>query len=165
MDEDSDLDFKLEEGTELKSGPSARLRAMDLLARREHSALEIRNKLLRKGHEESEIEATLADLQNENLQSDTRFAEMLVRSRSSRGQGPLKVKHELSQHHLDSELVNELVDETDWFQVAREVHAKKFGNNQPVDYKEWARRARFMQSRGFGSGIISTILNDKEFDT
>ncbi len=150
---------------EPKTRSSAHIRAMGMLARREHSTHEIRGKLIRQGHDEAEIESVLSDLRNKNLQSDARFGEMLVRSRGRRGKGPLKVRYELSQHQLEPDYIDELIDATDWFKVARQVHAKKFGDRQPADYKERAKRMRFMQSRGFDSGTISAILNDKDFDT
>ncbi|MGU9958208.1 MAG: regulatory protein RecX [Arenicellales bacterium WSBS_2016_MAG_OTU3] len=154
-----------EKQVERKTRSNARIRAMDMLARREHSAHEIRGKLARQGHDEAEIESVLSNLRNKNLQSDARFGEMLVRVRGRRGKGPLKVRYELSQHQLDPDYVDELINATDWFEVAREAHTKKFGDRQPADYKERAKRMRFMQSRGFDSGTISAILNNKDFDT
>ena len=48
--------------------------------------------------------------------------------------------------------------ELDWFALAEQVFRKKFGEPGPVDMKEKARRARFMQYRGFSSDHYQHLL-------
>jgi len=44
--------------------------------------------------------------------------------------------------------------------LAQEVFCKKFGAPAPVDLKEKARRARFMQYRGFSSDHYQHLLDN-----
>ena len=59
----------------------ARAKALDLLARREHAAAELRRKLERKGIDPLCAEQAVAELGEEGLQSDTRYAESVVSAR------------------------------------------------------------------------------------
>ncbi|SVA61312.1 uncharacterized protein METZ01_LOCUS114166, partial [marine metagenome] len=52
-----------------------------MLARREHSRVELRSKLSARGFAEELIETLLESLQDERAQSDQRFAESLLSSR------------------------------------------------------------------------------------
>jgi len=74
--------------------------AIRYLARREHSVRELVDKLIAKGFELSDIHETIARLQAENLQSEGRFVEMLIRSRISQGKGPVRIIHELEEHRI-----------------------------------------------------------------
>ena len=53
-----------------KKGRSLRHVAMDFLARREHSAFELRQKLEARAAEEDDVDAVIRQLQEQRLQSD-----------------------------------------------------------------------------------------------
>ena len=139
-------------------------KATALLARREHSEYELTLKLTRKGHPPEEVAAVLADLKVQGLLSDERFTESLVNSRRERGYGPLRISQDLRSKGVAQELVERWIDANDpqWLDVLRAVWTKKFGGEQPNSYKEWARQARFLQSRGFSSEQIRQVV---DFDT
>jgi regulatory protein len=138
---------------------------MDCLARREHSADELRRKLVARDFTPGEIDATLADLEREGLLSDARFAEAFVAARWRRGQGPARLRAELVQRGLSSELIITALDAHDWFEGARAAREKKFGSEQPADYKDKARQIRFLQYRGFdGEQIRHALADDWEHD-
>jgi regulatory protein len=143
----------LEEGfSEAKIAPTdVRVAAMNLLARREHSISELRRKLKRRFPDDAVIDEQIARLTGENLQSNRRFAESYARQRIDRGYGPVRVCEELRERGASSFDVTAAIEESqvDWFAVASEVALKKFGALPPSDIKEKARRARFMQYRGF----------------
>ena len=124
---------------------------MNLLASRDHSRHELTTKLSRRCADDALLAQVIDQLQAENLQSDARFAETFVRSRSQRGYGPHRLKQELRQRGISSELALQALEdgEVDWNKLARDVQAKKFGEQPPVDAREKARRARFMYQRGF----------------
>lgn len=137
-------------------------RAVALLARREHSRAELARKLSVHGTQE-EIDSVLNSLQDAKLLSDQRFAAMFVRSRAERfGLGRLRqelrlrgVEAELAEQELAAEhLPGEL-------ERARGVWEKKFGT-LPADAREWARQARFLQGRGFGSEVIRQLLKQMD---
>ncbi len=128
-----------------------RVAAMDLLARREHSCKELKQKLKKRFDDETIIDEQLDRLAEEGLQSDSRYAESFVRQRFNRGHGPLRIRQEMRQKGIpdsDIEIAMES-EEYDWFTSAQSVMERKFGTESAIDIKEKARRTRFMQYRGF----------------
>ena len=141
-----------------------RATAMNLLARREHSTQELRDKLLARGFEDDEIMSALQTLSREGLLSDERFTESFIHSRMQRGSGPVKIRAELRQRGVANEVISNWLDERDriWLERAETVRCKKFGATMPVDYKEKARQARFLQYRGFSVEQTRRVLRDDE---
>lgn len=144
-----------------------RAQAMNLLARREHSRRELRDKLVRKyGLEASlsaQVEGVLDQLEADGLQSDLRFAENTLHARARRGFGPLRIAHELSGHDLDREVINTLLDDSglDWSELARKAILKKYSSAElGDDARQLARARRFLSYRGFGGDHIRFALDD-----
>lgn len=139
-----------------------RLSAMNLLARREHLRAELALKLRKRfgAEAEAQIEDTLDQLVEENLLSDHRFAESYVRQRCGKGYGPDRIRQELRQKGVSSELLQLVMEEAevDWVEVAREVRLKKFGAVIPDDFKDKAKQLRFLNYRGFGGEFASAAL-------
>lgn len=140
---------------------TAHERAVRLLARREHSALELRHKLRQRGHEAAEVEAELDALQARGWQSDERFAESRVNARIGAGQGPLKIRAELQAAGIaESNARDALAEaEVDWDEQIRALHQRRFGG-PPEGPKEWQRQFRFLANRGFTSEQIHRVLRD-----
>ena len=132
--------------------------AMGYLARREHSAAELRRKLGKRDYSAEEITATLVALEQEGLQSDRRFAEAFARSRCRRGKGPSRVRAELRERGVAEELVDLALQDLDWAAAARAARQKKFGPDIPADFADRAKQMRFLQYRGFGSDEIRHAL-------
>ena len=128
-----------------------RLAAMNLLARREHSVWELRRKLKRRFSDESLLDEQLSRLTEQNLQSDIRFAESYTHHRINRGYGPVRLREELRERGISKADIAQTMQELDidWCMHATQVMQAKFGELPPGDLKEEARRARFMQHRGF----------------
>ena len=139
---------------------SCRHKAMDFLARREHSRHELTRKLESKCYSSEEIESTLDSLVRDNLLSDQRFAEAYVSSRSKRGFGPQRIARELSQRGIDESIQQQAIDtcEVDWWALAREQQQKKF-KVLPKDYRDKAKQARFLQYRGFSFEQINAVFS------
>lgn len=136
--------------------------AIAFLAMREHSRFELRRKLARHFHDEALVGAVLDDLEIRNLLSDQRFAESYVDQRSRKGFGPLRIRAELSERGVDNGLIAELLDERalEWRDSLREAAGRKFGDAPASDRRELARRSRFLQQRGFPTGLIGRYLDD-----
>lgn len=132
---------------------AARRLAMDLLARREHSRQELKRKLLAREFPPSDIRVVLDALREEGLQNDRRFIEAFVRSRLSKGKGPLKVQAELAARGVPDALVHEVLSaaQADWVALATSVLSRRFGDEPVADFRDKARRMRFLAQRGFTS--------------
>ena len=139
---------------------SARNKAMDLLARREHSEQELRYKLRSRDFDEDAIEIAIEGLKADRLLSDERFTEAYVNQRFDAGYGPLKIRYELQQKGVDSALVDAcmtpLADE--WRQSMLRERVRKFGADLPEDYRERMKQARFLQNRGFSPESVMRLF-------
>jgi regulatory protein len=136
---------------------------MDYLARREHGVLELTRKLITRGFEADSVEAAVRDLITDGLLSDSRFAEAFVHSRFQRGSGPQKIQAELRQRGIDDDLISACLESVceQWLARVREVREKKFGPEQPRDFRERNRQMRFLQQRGFTSEQIYAVFKDE----
>ena len=134
--------------------------ATDLLARREHSRGELRAKLSRRFADQEALEQQLQWLAQEGYQSDRRFCEVFVRSRSQQGQGPQRIARELRQRGVSDALVRELLWESDvdWCEQLGALYRRRFGDAPIADPKERARRVRFLQYRGFPYDLIRDVV-------
>lgn len=139
-----------------------RMAAMNLLARREHSLGELRQKLQRRFDDAAMLETELQKLVEENLQSDERFAESFARQRAARGYGPARVRQGMREKNLSDMAIARAFESAglDWWALAESAFRKKFGEPGRVDLKEKARRIRFMQYRGFSADHYEHLLGD-----
>ena len=97
-----------------------------LLARREYGVVEITKKLSQK-HPPQLVQQVVAQLVEQNLLSDSRFAESLCNSRTGRGYGPLYIAQELSIKGIAKDLIEEFIDKNDpaWLERAIKAGRKK----------------------------------------
>lgn len=143
--------------------PVLRRAAMDFLARREHSRLELQLKLTRKYPDADRdlLAQVLDDLATEKLQSDDRFVESWVRYRKSRGFGYRHISADLhargiSQCVLDRHL---FADDEDWQALADSLVERKLGTGRlQFGDRQHRRLLRFLESRGFGAREIRNSL-------
>ena len=136
--------------------------AVGYLSRREYSRQELMQKLQAKGYEQERILTCLERLSREGLQSDERFTEAFVISRLQKGQGPMRIRVELRQRGVADSMIATHLDERAhcWYERAREVRQRKYADDQPSDYREKMKQARFLQQRGFTSDQIQYALGD-----
>jgi regulatory protein len=134
--------------------------ALDLLARREHTRLELERKLLARGFREDIAAAALDGLEQSGALAEARFTESFVRVRAARGQGPKRIRMELLERGVDAQEAAAALTAggLDWHELAGRARAKRFGPALPKDYKERARQTRFLQYRGFQAAQIESAL-------
>ena len=139
----------------------ARKKAMDYLARREHGRTELINKVIKFGFNAEVADDAVAQLVDDNLQSDQRFVEAFVISRINQGKGPVKIRADLRERDIAGAMIELALEEADqdWCASARAVRVKKFGSEYPSDFNEKARQMRFLQSRGFDSDQIQSAVS------
>ena len=134
--------------------------AMDLLARREHSRLELKRKLDKRFGFNEYTGAVIERLAEEKLLSDERFAENYIHYRSSAGFGPKRIAMELGEKGVSSALCNSLLEQgiQDWLAIASRERQKKFGAAAPEKPGDKARQVRFLQYRGFSFDTIDKLF-------
>ncbi len=79
--------------------------------------------------------------------------------------GVAKITHELREKGVSQELIEAAVEQVKGNELdnAKEIWRKKF-KVSPASREEWAKQARFLQSRGFGFDIIKKVLNQQKTD-
>lgn len=135
--------------------------AVTILAAREHSCHELRRKLVtRFGHGDT-VDEVLDSLQHRGLLSDRRFVETYIDQRSRKGFGPLRIRAELNERGVSSDLVEDGLDlaDTDWQALLLRAAAHKFGDSRVEDRREMAKRGRFLEQRGFPVGLVRRYLD------
>ena len=148
----------MEEG---KSQVSVRNKAMDLLARREHSEQELRQKLQSREFDSQQIDEAIHSLLRDGLLSDERFTESYVNHRFNAGMGPVKIRYELRQKGVADELADLYLEtfEDRWDELMRQLRQRKYGAAIPGDYAARMKQARFLQNRGFSPESVMRLFS------
>ena len=133
-----------------------------LLARREHSRRELRLKLQQRSYEVQPIEQALEQLCERGYLSDQRFATAYVDERVAKGFGAMCIEVELRERGIDAESITAaLMPFADqWDTVLADLLQRRFGDAPPGDQREWLKRARFLQARGFRTDAVRRLLGD-----
>jgi regulatory protein len=138
--------------------PTLRERALRLLARREHTRVELARKLLPHAGLEDDLELLLEDLSRRKLLSDERYAEARAHA-LSRKFGAARIAHELRACGVDKELASAASRSSQETEIerARAVWRRKF-RGPANSREERAKQMRFLQSRGFSFDAIRAVV-------
>ncbi|WED43735.1 recombination regulator RecX [Legionella cardiaca] len=136
--------------------------ALRLLARREHGARELRDKLAQKGYSHTEINEAIVKCQSLGLQSDVRFVESVCTVRIRQGCGPLKILQELQVKQIAREIIDAVLalEQDNWLNYAQAVWDKKYKKQNPLSYVELQKGQRFLLYRGFPTDIIAKVVKE-----
>lgn len=150
---------KIKRGVKTALEKSLRQRALEYLGKREYSAAELGHKLKAYAEEHDDIPALLEDFKAKGWLSDTRFTEQIVHARQAKF-GSAKIAHELREKGIADHLIADAIAQVKDNELAHatEVWRKKF-KTLPTSREEWAKQARFLQSRGFGFELIKKVLS------
>lgn len=165
---------------------SLKVRALQALALREHSASELRRKLLRSPRwvapqafgeaahpapadptkAEAEVDALLRELQAQGLLSTERFIESRVHARAARF-GNRRIQAELAQHGLQLDAASAQDLRATELERARAVWARRYAPASSAapatpaaapQPAEVARQMRFLAARGFSPDVIRKVV-------
>lgn len=148
-----------------ESPESARRYALGLLARRDFGSAELITKLTVKGYTPEAAAEAVAALQEERLLDDARSLEAFVRAHAARGQGPMRIRQELTGRGFPAADIEAALESgPDFVALCREVRQRKFGARPPGSWAEKGKQARFLQYRGFSSDHIRLALGQDPED-
>jgi regulatory protein len=134
-----------------------RARALRLLARREHSRQELEGKLKPHAGSSEDLQALISGLKQKNQLSEERYAEERAR-KLARKYGAARIRQDLKAKGVPEELVARLSSPEDELQKAKAILERKY-RAPATTREERAKRMRFLQSRGFSSEVIFTLLS------
>jgi regulatory protein len=138
--------------------------ALRILARRDHSAAELAQKLTRHGHAEDVVQRVIIECQRLDYLDDRRALRQVLAGMKRRGFGIHRIRHELLKRGLtragseyDSAASMPPAEERS---VAHRVALKKWKSLQPEPEagKKRLRLLRFLRSRGFSDGVIFDVM-------
>jgi regulatory protein len=130
-----------------------------LLARREHTSAEARQKLLEQGFEAAVVELVITDFIERHLLDDARYAEHYVSAHAGRGQGPVRIRHALDDLGLAAATIEQALEAGPDFRIlCRQLRQRRFGDAPPADWTEKGKQVRFLQYRGFSLDHIRSAL-------
>ena len=141
-----------------KTELTPRARGLRLLARREHTRLELERKLAAHVESPAELQALLDDFTARGWLSDARAVDQLVQAKRGRF-GAARIRQALAGKGVSGELIGSALANLKHTELdaARAVCARKF-KTAPLSAAERARQIRFLQSRGFSVEIAMRVV-------
>jgi len=149
------------------SSAKAYLAGLQLLARRELSERQVRQRLARRGYEEPDIEEAVTRLRDERALDDARVALAIARTETHvRGRGRLRVKRQIeaagiapaiAQQAMDA--VFEDVDAEALLQAALDRRLR--GRDRIADDREFQRLYRYLVAQGFDADRVVALLRSR----
>ncbi|MEX1220820.1 MAG: regulatory protein RecX [Idiomarina sp.] len=135
-----------------------------LLARREHSYVELARKLQQRGFDPDTSRSVIDQAVTRGWQSDERFMQSFLQERIRQGDGPLKVRAAAQQRGVSSAEVDAALEnvEIDWAEQCYEKLLRRFPDQVPLDAKDKNKRMRYLQQRGFSFEHIKSALNKQQ---
>ena len=123
-----------------------------LLGRQDYSRRELERKLQQRQVATSDINELLVWFEEQGFVDDTRFSTGFVRRAIDKRHGPRRIFADAATKGIAKEAIAEAIEQTDvdWFELAKEAYQRKFSsplNNK--DFKEKAKRMRYLSARGF----------------
>lgn len=133
--------------------------SLKLLAMRDMSRVQFQQKLQKKEFTPAEIAVAVIWCEAEGWLNETRYAEILAR-RLAHKYGASRIAQTLKQKGVCDDIVRDAMEsiKAGEFDRAREVWARKF-DELPTSAETRAKQTRYLQSRGFGFGVIKRVMS------
>ncbi len=131
---------------------------MRILALRDHSERELREKLLRKGYSREEVEETVEKLRNMGYLNDRDFALKFAVEKRKKLFGRIKIEYELRRKGIEQAMVEEALKAAEQA-LSEEEAAKKLLSRRRGYPPE--KNARYLLSRGFTWDTIKELVKDE----
>ena len=148
----------------LQNPLSAYLDGLQMLARRELSEAQVRQRLARRGHSPGDVDAAVARLLEERAIDDARVAQTIARTETAvRRRGKLRVQMQIQRAGIRKDVARQAVDEVfdaldDDALIEASLKKRLHGRETIADDREFQRLFRYLIGQGFESERIITAL-------
>jgi regulatory protein len=138
---------------------------LKMLARRELSEQQVRQRLARKQHDSDDIDAAIARLREERALDDARVAEAIARTETAiKKRGKLRVRMQIERAGISRELARSAIDEVfgdieDETLLEASLAKRLRGRDTIADDREFQRLFRYLVAQGFESDRIVKALS------
>lgn len=137
---------------------------------RERSTLEVMKHLKSKNFTQEDIDETILFLKELHYLDDERYAESLMRYGTTKGWGPVRLKQEMAEKGISSEIIQEIIENCEITksekQLAMEQAIKLLNRSgiemdadKEIDERQLAKIGRRLMALGYHTGIIYDVLN------
>jgi regulatory protein len=145
----------------------AYLDGLKMLARRELSEAQVRERLARRGHDHEAIDDAVARLRVERAIDDGRVAESIVRSETLRRRGQVRVGRQLERAGIAGATARKVVDEAfetidEAAQIEAAIVKRLHGRDTVADDREYQRLYRYLVHQGFDSDRVLMALSARK---
>ena len=136
-------------------------KSLDLLARREHSIWELRQKLRQRFPGFREVELVLSQLEEQKFLCDERFSLNFVRSRmANRSWGAHRLRAELQRRGIAGQWIEQaLASEVDESVLREKAETLVRKSRFPTDPAAKRKLAQKLYQRGFSQELINQVLS------
>ena len=144
---------------------TARIAALRMLARRELSESQIRQRLARRGHAQDDIDAAVERLKADRAIDDSRVAGAIARTETSlKRRGKRRIAQEMHRAGIAPALARHAIEETfselDENVLIDAALSKRLRHGRPIaDEKEFLRLYRYLMAQGFESDRVLAALS------
>jgi regulatory protein len=137
--------------------------ALKLLARRELSEVQVRQRLARRGHDEDAIDDAVARLRQERAIDDDRVAAAIARTQTTiRRHGRLRVRREIERAGISAAAARRATDEVfgglDADALLEASLTRRLRGRSIADDAELRRLYRYLVGQGFETEQVMTAL-------
>lgn len=160
--------LKPKAGNEVPNGkfvPTARVAALKMLARRELSEAQVRQRLARRGYDDSEIEPAIERLKADRSIDDARVAGAIARTEVSiKRRGKRRVVQQIQQAGISRAAARQATDEifedlNEDTLLASALNRRLKNGRTIVDDREFQRLYRYLVRQGFDADDVVKALS------
>jgi len=143
---------------------------LKMLARRELSETQVRQRLARKGHDAEAVDAAIARLREERAIDDARVAEAIARTETSvRRRGKLRVRMQIERAGIAKAIAKQAIDSIfdtidDVALLETSLRKRLRGRETIADDREFQRLYRYLVGQGFESDRVLAALKTRRRD-
>ncbi len=144
-------------------------KAVGLLARRGHTALELEGKLRMRGFDSQTVEAVVSECEKRNYIDDKETGRIYLKELIRKGYGPHRIRTSMKQKGLSETIIDELFQDAALEDMERELclkaleRKKRTASLKPDPLKQKAQLYRHLVSRGFTGSLVCELLGDCPF--
>ena len=137
-----------------------------MLARRELSEAQVRQRLARRGHDEADIESAVGRLKEERAIDDTRAAAAMARTEVARKRGRVRASRQIQSAGIAASVAKGAVDAVfeaidDDALIESALARRLRGRERAADEREWQRLYRYLIGQGFEAEQVAKAMRGR----
>lgn len=144
--------------------------ALRILARRDHSERELRQKLLQRQCSQEDVDLVVEYCLCQDWLDDKRFADNFLRQAAAKGHGWRRICFDAKHKGIDTALLEcaQEKQQHDWYELAKALAQRRFADIEgvfpAVDLKQRRKWIQHLERRGFSFEQIQYALENDDLE-